>query len=836
MPFLFRSRSLVFALLMTWATAGFAQSSGSTLDRVNQWKETITDTVFRTTVVPRWIEGESAFWYRVETGPGQYEFVHVDVANAERTLAFDHVRLAEELAAESNETVEATALPFRWIEIRNQGAVVLFDAFGLTWRWSDGDGLSRSDEALSAGNRLSGSSQVQPTRRNGEATTVRFINEMDSPVQLYWSDWQGEHQPYGEIGSGEQAVQHTYAGHVWVVKNSDDQVLHVFIGVEDPSDAIIDGEPLDETAPEPSRPRSLSPDGQWTYHVVNHNAWIEHTESGEQHKLSSDGEEGNAYDGDVLWSPDSKKLVVFQVREGQERIIHLIESSPDDQLQPKLHSLNYLKPGDKIDRRMPRLFDVASKEAIPLDESLYDNPYALSDFHWWPESDAFCFYYNQRGHQVVRVIEVNATTGAVRKLIDEESETFVDYARKKYLRYVDASREILWMSERSGWNHLYRIDATGGSVKNAITSGEWVVRGVERVDFDAQELWFTAGGIVPGQDPYYLHLARVNFDGSELTVLTYDPYEATPANGTHKWRFSPDGDYLVDTWSRVDQPPVTVLRNAETGVLVCELERADASALFDTGWRTPQPFVAKGRDGSTDIYGVIFRPSDFHPGKRYPVIEEIYAGPHGAFVPKEFHAYPRQTALAELGFIVVQIDGMGTSHRSKAFHDVCWKNLGDSGFPDRIAWMRAAAEEACPQMDLDRVGIYGGSAGGQSALRALLAHGEFYKSAVADCGCHDNRMDKIWWNELWMSWPIGPHYEEQSNVTQAHHLRGDLLLIVGEMDRNVDPASTMQVVDALIKADKDFDMLVMPGVGHGAMGTDYGTRRMLDFFVEHLLE
>jgi len=220
--------------------------------------------------------------------------------------------------------------------------------------------------------------------------------------------------------------------------------------------------------------------------------------------------------------------------------------------------------------------------------------------------------------------------------------------------------------------------------------------------------------------------------------------------------------------------------------------------------------------------------------RRYPVVEKIYAGPHGAHVPKGFRAWREPQALAELGFVVVQIDGMGTNWRSKAFHDVCWQNLKDAGFPDRIAWLKAAAKKY-NYLDLTRVGIYGGSAGGQNALGALLFHPDFYHAAAADCGCHDNRMDKIWWNELWMSWPIGPHYEEQSNVTQAHRLEGELLLIVGELDRNVDPASTMQVVDALIRADEDFELLVMPGVGHGAGGTEYGTRRRRDFFVRHLL-
>jgi dipeptidyl aminopeptidase/acylaminoacyl peptidase len=319
----------------------------------------------------------------------------------------------------------------------------------------------------------------------------------------------------------------------------------------------------------------------------------------------------------------------------------------------------------------------------------------------------------------------------------------------------------------------------------------------------------------------------VNFDGSGLVVLT-------EGDGTHSVQFSPDRSWFVDTWSRVDLPPVTELRRGEDGALIRELERADAADLLAEGWRPPERFVARGRDGVTDIWGIIHRPRNFDPARKYPVIESIYAGPHDSFVPKSFRPYYRQEELTDLGFAVVQIDGMGTSNRSKAFQDVCWKNLGDSGFPDRIRWMRAAAAKY-PWLDLSRVGIYGGSAGGQSAVRAVLAHGDFYKAAAADCGCHDNRMDKIWWNELWMGWPVGPHYQEQSNVTQAHRLEGKLLLTVGELDRNVDPSSTFQLVNALIKADKDFELLVVPGAGHGAGEGDYARRRRREFFVRHLL-
>ena len=395
-----------------------------------------------------------------------------------------------------------------------------------------------------------------------------------------------------------------------------------------------------------------------------------------------------------------------------------------------------------------------------------------------------------------------------------------------FLERIAETDDWIWMSEESGWNHLYRLDAKTGK-RSPLTSGPWVVRKVTRIDADTGTVHFTAMGVFPDQDPYHVHHGFVSLTGGEVTWLTQ-------GDGTHTLDASPDGRWVVDRYSRVDLAPVHELRKTSDGTRVVVLEEADWSPLLTTGWRPPRRFHAKGRDGKTDIWGMLHVPTTFDPKTRYPVLESIYAGPHGHHVPKSFRAWHGSQAIAELGFVVVRIDGMGTNWRSKAFHDVCWQNLGDAGLPDRIAWMRAAAKTR-PWMDLTRVGIYGGSAGGQNALGALLQHGDFYDCAVADCGCHDNRMDKIWWNEAWMGWPIGPHYAEQSNVTNAHKLKGKLLLIVGELDRNVDPASTMQVVDALIKADKDFDLLVIPGAGHGAMGTSYGRRRMRDFFVRHLL-
>ncbi|MDF1799048.1 MAG: prolyl oligopeptidase family serine peptidase [Planctomycetota bacterium] len=565
--------------------------------------------------------------------------------------------------------------------------------------------------------------------------------------------------------------------------------------------------------------------------------------SGVETQLTHGGTAEAGFGGRARLSPDGRYAAVVHTVAGDAREVHYVESSPRDQLQPKLHSYDYLKPGDAIDHDRPHLFDLAEGREVPVDDALFPSPWSISRLDWQPGSSTLTFLYNQRGHQVLRLVAVDATTGAARALIDEVSATFIDYSGKTYLRQLVTERDggpeldYLWASERDGWNHLYLIDGQSGAVERQVTRGAWVVREVEEVNVErlqsdatgeaARTALLRVSGIFEDQDPYHIHFVRVDLDTGELTHLTR-------GDGTHALEWSPDGSHYVDSYSRVDLAPVHELRRARDGGLVAELERADLSALLATGWCAPERFVAKGRDGETDIWGILRRPANFDPSKSYPVIESIYAGPHGAFVPKAFRATSGPAALAELGFVVVQIDGMGTNHRGKAFHDVAWQNLGDSGFPDRRLWIEAAAKHE-PAMDLARVGIYGGSAGGQSALGALLSHGDFYHAAVADCGCHDNRVDKIWWNEAWMGWPIGPHYAEQSNVTNAHELTGDLLLIVGEADRNVDPASTMQVVDALIRADKDFELLVMPGVGHGAAGTPYGTRRLRDFFVRKLL-
>jgi dipeptidyl aminopeptidase/acylaminoacyl peptidase len=570
----------------------------------------------------------------------------------------------------------------------------------------------------------------------------------------------------------------------------------------------------------------ISPDSQKVAVIKNNNVHVYPLGKPELAKpLSFDGSPGEYYSAYLVWSPDSKKIATNRIRKVTTRTIHFVESSPSTQLQPILHTRNYPKPGDALPQHTPVLFQVESAKMYAVPASLIENQFSLSRPVWTKDSRAFTFEYNQRGHQKYQVFELNAETGLTRAIITEESKTFIDYSGKRYRYDVNDGKEILWTSERDGWNHLYLYDAETGKVKHQVTHGNWVVRRVVHVDEKARFVLLEGSGL--DQDPYLIHYYKVSFDGLQFIDLT-------PEYAQHKAYFSKDFKYFVDTYSRVDLPQTTVLRDASTGEVVMEVEKADISELKKAGWRPSEIFSAKGRDGQTDIWGIITFPTHYDPKKKYPVIENIYAGPHSAFVPKTFSANPAWMGeLAELGFIVLQVDGMGTSNRSKAFHDVAWKNLKDAGFPDRIAWMKAAAKKY-PAMDISKVGIYGTSAGGQNAAGALIFHPEFYKVAVASCGCHDNRMDKIWWNEQWMGYPIGPQYAECSNVENAGKLEGKLLLMVGEVDDNVDPASTYQLVDALIKANKDHDFVMLPGLNHTA-GGKYGEQKRRDFFVKHLL-
>lgn len=567
-----------------------------------------------------------------------------------------------------------------------------------------------------------------------------------------------------------------------------------------------------------------SPDQQWNIVVKEHNIYLEPAKGGTPIQYTTDGTADAPY-GEVSWSPDSKYLIAYKIKRVVDKPVFYVLTSLPNTTRGEVKERPYKQPGDAFTTYEMFVMNVADKTIKKVQTDIIDF-FDAPKLNWnTGDNTYFMFERVDRGHQRFRIIEVNLTDGSTRNIVDEQTNTFI-YEQKIFTHYLPATSEIIWITEKDGWRHLYLVDAKKGAVKNAITKGEWVVRNVDSIDVVKREIWFQASGMNQGEDPYFIHYYRIGFDGKKMLTLTKPGYN-------HRITWSPDKKYFVDTYSTVDKAPVSVLGRVADGKQLMELEQADISLHKAAGFRLPEPFSAKGRDGVTDIWGVICRPSDFDPNKRYPIIENIYAGPHDSFVPKLFATTGEMQSMAELGFIVVQIDGMGTYNRSKAFHDVCWKNLADAGFPDRIAWMRALATKY-PQADTNRVGVFGTSAGGQNSLGGLLFHPTWYKAAVSACGCHDNRVDKQWWNEQWMGYPVGKHYDEQSNITNAHKLKGKLLLIVGEADTNVPPESTYRVADALIKAKKSFEFLAVPGMGHSDGGT-YGRTKKRDFFVKSLL-
>jgi len=608
-----------------------------------------------------------------------------------------------------------------------------------------------------------------------------------------------------------------------------------------------------ECAPKEARPQRRldvpSPDGKLVAFVRGYNLWVRMAATGEEIQLSQDGERFFEYatplpsvrlmveqeteeprqTAALSWSPNSKTIATFVMDQRGFPRLTMTQAAPPNGFRPRGYHYAYPLPGDfELPKAILVVFDVERRtqvrvQARPVEQFYYGAP----QLRWLADSERLHYSEIDRGYKAVRVREVRAASGETRVLIEEKAETSVNVSVSTS-RMMSEGSEMIWSSERDGWNHLYLYDLKTGQVKNQITRGDWVVRRIEHVDEKARQVYFTAGGREKERDPYLRHLYRIGLDGSGLTLLT-------PEDADHSISFSPDGEFFVDAASRVDWPGGSLLRRAEDGSVVRELEKAEIAQLLATGWKFPEPFKAVARDGKTEIYGLIWRPSNFDPKKKYPVVENIYTGPHSAFVPKTFAAYRHHAqAIAELGFICVFVDGMGTALRSKAFHSVSYKNLGDGGLEDHIAAMKQMAARL-PQMDLTRVGVWGHSAGGYDSTHALLTRPEFYKAAVSSAGNHDHRMDKAWWVESWMGTPVGPHYAEQSNVELAAKLQGKLLLAHGDVDENVPIAATLKLVDALIKANKDFELIILPNRNHG-FGTDpYFVRRRWDFFVRHLL-
>ena len=802
-----------------------AQGTRTDYDRANGFREKFRGLVLNERVAPNWIGNSEKFWYLRQEPDGKSMFMLVDpLGSTKKKPAFDHQKLAAFLTTFTGKPVDPTKLPFSRIDFTSDLKKLRLKLDQKTIEVDLTTYEGKETQVDVAVNRLNALSPEEPPRgnRSAEESSIKFVNQSTEVLVVNWLN-DGKPVEYRRIKVGEEWETNTFSGHSWLINRLNGDDLAIYVTDKKPGVAFLDGKRVPAS---PRRSRGTeSPDGKWRIAYKNDNLVLVNAASKEEKSVTTNGTKANSYNGRVWWSPDSKHVAVYQSEPGDDHPLNIVVTTPKDQFQPRLMTQQYLKPGDKLPKPRIRIVDVETEKVTEVDDALYMNPFDLSGERWL-NNDQFIFRYNQRGHQVMRLIGVNAKSGEAKAIINEEAKTFIDWNYKSVYEILPSGKQSVWMSERSGWCHLYLQNLETGTA-TPITKGDWVVRGVTQVDEFKKQIWFTASGLTAGEDPYHVHACRINFDGTGFTRLT-------GADGSHSIEFSPNKKVIFDTYSRADLAPTFEVRSADSGKKLVDVEQADISGLVKAGFKVPQRFVAKARDGVTDIYGLVYLPTTFDSTKKYPVVEDIYAGPHGSFVPKTFHTFAGGMSLAELGFIVVRIDGMGTSNRSKAFHDVCYKNIVDAGFPDRILWMKAAAQK-WTQMDLDRVGIYGTSAGGQNALHAVLTQGSFYKAAVADCGCYDNRMDKMWWNEQWMGWPVGPHYEAQSGPVLAKNLTGKLLLMVGELDTNVDPASTYQVVDALQKADKDFEFVVVMNNGHGAIGNPYARRRFQDFFVRSLL-
>ncbi|HSK19518.1 MAG TPA: DPP IV N-terminal domain-containing protein [Longimicrobiales bacterium] len=609
-------------------------------------------------------------------------------------------------------------------------------------------------------------------------------------------------------------------------------------------------------APAP-RASVTSPDGRFAAFILDYNLWVKDLTTGEDRQLTTDGVEDFGYATNnagwtrsdvpvLLWSPDSRKIATFQHDSRGVGEMHLVSTTPGT---PRLESWRYPLPQDTVIFRIHRvIIDVESARVTRLDMPADQHRSTISDHiaegsrfldvEWFPDASHIAFVSSSRDHKQAIFRVANAETGAVRTVFEEVSPTQFQSAFAAVgsvnWRVLPESNEVLWWSQRDDWGHLYLYDLTTGAVKRQITSGNWNVAELKRVDRDDRVLYFTGVNREDGRDAYFVHFYRVDMDGRDLTLLT-------PENATHSISLSPDGQHFIDSYSTPSEPPVTVLRRARDGRVAVELERADISRLRATGWKPPERIVVKARDGRTDLYGLMFTPTRLDSAASYPIVNYIYPGPWGSSVgtPSFSPARSDHQALAELGFVVVLIDGMGTEWRSKTFGDFYYGKMGDNTLPDQIAGMRELARRHA-FIDIERAGIWGHSGGGFATAAAMFRHPDFFKVGVSQAGNHDNRLYEDDWGErfhgLLRRTGAGDNYESQANQLVANRLEGKLLLAHGAMDSNVPPYNTYLVVDALIKANKDFDLIIFPHQRHGfGVDNNYMMRRRWDYFVKHLM-
>jgi dipeptidyl-peptidase-4 len=715
--------------------------------------------------------GDERFWYRTTTPEGS-EFVLVDPVRGTRAPAFDQAKLAAALSAAAGAKYDAFHLPFQQFEFSGDGKSITF-------------GVS----APGAGGR-------------------RWTCEVD----------------------GSRCAAASGGG----------------------------------SGPRTDAP---SPDGKLAAFIHDDNLWVREIATGKETPLTTDGVKDFGYATDnagwtkserpiLLWSPDSKKIATFQQDQRQVGEMYLVDTRIG---HPKLQAWKYPLPGDEqvamiqrviIDVNVPRVIRLKmdpDQHRSSLCDHIACRGSDWADVEWNKEGSQLAFVSTSRDHKREQLRIADAATGDVHDLFEEKVDTFFESGNGRVnWRYLPASNEIIWFSERDGWGQLYLYDAKTGALKRQITTGEGNVTQLVKVDEKERVLYFIGVGRESGHvkgtnvekpanvDPYFRSLYRIGMDGQHLRRLT-------PEDADHDIALSSSGRYFVDTYSKPDVPPVSLLRNAADGKTILELERADISKLLATGWKPPTPFTVKGRDGTTDVYGLLYRPTTFDPTKKYPIVNRIYPGPQTGSIGGRTFSPGRgdQQSLAELGFIVVEIDGMGTPWRSKKFHEAYYGNMGDNTLPDQVAAMKHLAEQYA-WIDIDRAGIYGHSGGGYATAAAMFRFPDFFKVGVSEAGNHDNRVYEDDWGEKWQGLlerkPDGStNYDDQANETHAKNLKGKLLLAHGTMDDNVPPNNTLLVVDALIKANKDFDLLLLPNRRHGFGNEPYMVRRRWDYFVRYLL-
>jgi dipeptidyl aminopeptidase/acylaminoacyl peptidase len=597
-----------------------------------------------------------------------------------------------------------------------------------------------------------------------------------------------------------------------------------------------------------------SPDKKKTAFVRDYNIWVRDVATNKETQLTNDGVKDYGYATDnagwtrserpiLVWSPDSTKIATYQQDQRKVGEMYLVDTRVG---HPVLQAWKYPLPGDDIVTMIePVVLDLPANKEIrvklppeqhrsTLCDDIACRGGEWSDVQWAPDGFHLAMVSTSRDHKKEQFRIVETETGAVTEVFGESVATFFESGNGKVnWQYLPASKEVIWFSEEDNWGHLYLRDATTGKVKNAINRGEGNVTQVLHVDEKNRTILFLGVGMEKGRDPYFIHFYTINFDGTGLKLLT-------PEDANHDITLAPDARYFVDSYSKPDAPPVAVLRDA-TGKLISTLEKADISKLLAAGWKPPMPFTVKARDGQTDLYGLMFQPTKLDPNRKYPIVNHIYPGPQTGSVGSRSFSPARGDcqALAELGFVVMELDGMGTPWRSKKFHEAYFGDMGDNTLPDQVTGMQQLAKRYS-YIDIERSGIYGHSGGGYATAGAMFHYPDFFKVGISEAGNHDNREYEDDWAEKWQGLlekkPGGAtNYDSQANQNFAKNLKGHLLLAHGTMDTNVPPYNTLLVVDELIKANKDFDLLMLPNRNHGFGNEPYMVRRRWDYFVRYLM-